>query len=299
MTYVPTPWVDYGVPCIDAANLNNMEAGIDRAQGDVMLLRGLTAARPAFDPLLVGRIYFATDAPYEISRDNGTGWDVVGYTNDLFTALGTLQVGTGAGAAGPLGIGAAGNVLTVAAGTAAWAAPAGGAWTLIQEQILGAPAAVVTFAAIPGTYRALLMMYQARSDLAAEIDYVIANYNGDGGNNYDYVYFYFRPANARASAGVRGAAFDFLGAMDAANSRASCLPPGVVYWPGYALADREKFHITPGSLAFGDRSADADINYWANGGAWRNTGAIIQIQLSPNTGPNFVAPSRFALYGIT
>ena len=76
MTYAPTIWVD-GVTCLTAANLNNMEAGIDRAQGDVMKLYGLTAAIPASDPLLIGRLYFESDLLQRVQRDNGAGWDVV------------------------------------------------------------------------------------------------------------------------------------------------------------------------------------------------------------------------------
>ena len=77
MTYTPTAWVDYGIPCIEAATLNNAEAGIDRAQGDVMVLRGLTANIPASDPLLIGRLYFETDLLERGWRDNGAGWDLV------------------------------------------------------------------------------------------------------------------------------------------------------------------------------------------------------------------------------
>lgn len=77
MTYGPTVWADYGVPCINAANLNNMEAGIDRAQGDVMVLRDVTANIPASDPLLVGRLYIETDLLLRMWRDNGAGWDLV------------------------------------------------------------------------------------------------------------------------------------------------------------------------------------------------------------------------------
>jgi len=46
MTYTPTAWIDYGVPCVEAATLNNMEHGIDIAQGDVMVLYGPTAGLP-------------------------------------------------------------------------------------------------------------------------------------------------------------------------------------------------------------------------------------------------------------
>ena len=77
MTYIPTAWVDYGIPCIEAATLNNAEDGIDRAQGDVMVLRGLTANIPVTDPLLVGRLYFETDLLERGWRDNGAGWDLV------------------------------------------------------------------------------------------------------------------------------------------------------------------------------------------------------------------------------
>ena len=41
MTYVPKTWVDGECPL--AADLNAMEAGTDRAQGDVMKLFGPTA----------------------------------------------------------------------------------------------------------------------------------------------------------------------------------------------------------------------------------------------------------------
>ena len=77
MTYTPTVWVDFGVPCIDDTHLNNMEAGIDRAQGDVMVLYGPTAGIPASDPLLVGRLYIESDLLQRWWRDNGGGWDQV------------------------------------------------------------------------------------------------------------------------------------------------------------------------------------------------------------------------------
>lgn len=77
MTYTPTIWIDYNVPCIEATTLNNAEAGIDRAQGDVMVRFGTTALIPASDPLLVGRLYFESDLLRRGWRDNGAGWDQV------------------------------------------------------------------------------------------------------------------------------------------------------------------------------------------------------------------------------
>jgi len=75
MTYVPKTWVDR--ECLWAADLNAMEAGIDRAQGDVMVLYGPTAGIPASDPLLVGRLYIESDLLQRWWRDNGAGWDQV------------------------------------------------------------------------------------------------------------------------------------------------------------------------------------------------------------------------------
>lgn len=92
MTYDPTAWVDYGVPCVNAVNLNKMEHGIDIAQGDIMVLHGLTAAIPATDAELVGRLYFETDGAGRVLRDNGAGWDVV-MTRHLLVTGQTTQYG--------------------------------------------------------------------------------------------------------------------------------------------------------------------------------------------------------------
>jgi len=60
-----------------AADLNAMEAGTDRAQGDVMKPYGPTAGLPVSDPLLEGRLYFESDLLRRVWRDNGAGWDDV------------------------------------------------------------------------------------------------------------------------------------------------------------------------------------------------------------------------------
>ena len=75
MTYAPKTWVDG--ECLEAADLNPMEAGIDRAQGDVMKLYGLTANIPLTDLALVGRLYIESDLLNRWWRDNGAGWDLV------------------------------------------------------------------------------------------------------------------------------------------------------------------------------------------------------------------------------
>jgi len=75
MTYDPKMWVDG--ECLLAADLNAMEAGTDRAQGDIMKPYGPTAGLPVSDPLLEGRLYFESDLLRRVWRDNGAGWDNV------------------------------------------------------------------------------------------------------------------------------------------------------------------------------------------------------------------------------
>jgi hypothetical protein len=74
--YPKTTWQDNTTPAITGANLNKIEAGIENAQADLMMLRGLTAARPAATTITVGRLYIETDSPYKVWRDNGVGWDL-------------------------------------------------------------------------------------------------------------------------------------------------------------------------------------------------------------------------------
>lgn len=87
MTYTPTTWVNNNPPAIDAANLNKMETGINRAQGDVMILYGATADIPATDPNLVGRLYYESDLLKRCWRDNGAGWDLVATSGAAYPAL--------------------------------------------------------------------------------------------------------------------------------------------------------------------------------------------------------------------
>jgi hypothetical protein len=77
--YIKTDWQDCSLPVLDAAKLNYIEAGIENAQPDMANLRGLAANRPASVATAAGRQYIETDSPYAIWRDNGAGWDLVGF----------------------------------------------------------------------------------------------------------------------------------------------------------------------------------------------------------------------------
>ena len=68
------------------------------------------------------------------------------------------------------------------------ASPSGGGGDLskIAEVVLGAAQAVITFAAIPQTFRALRLVWSARSDeVLAGSNTVLLRFNNDAGANYD------------------------------------------------------------------------------------------------------------------
>jgi len=173
-----------------------------------------------------------------------------------------------------------------------------GAWALISETILTGSEASVTFSAIPQGYRTLVLQCQARTDGAAEYDVILWRANGDSGNNYDRMYWRGRGDDVTTAVGARAQTGGRLGFCEGNNSRASNFPFMQCWFGGYALTDREKVSIGPASLAYGDVSADADMYMGMDSARWRSTAAITSLTILPAIGANFVAGSRFTLYGI-
>lgn len=165
--------------------------------------------------------------------------------------------------------------------------------SLISETVLSVAAASVTFTSIPQGFRHLMMMAQVRTDQASELDTVIFRFNGDTGSNYDYSAI----QNGTFSATSRAVTFIVAGFSEAANSRANCFSLVQTYISAYARNDMEKYTSSYGG-AFGNLSADADLFYIYAYGHWRSFAPITSITILPTPGPNFIALSRFQLYGI-
>jgi len=177
--------------------------------------------------------------------------------------------------------------------------PEVGGWRLIPNPVaLAAPAASVTFANLPQIYRTLVLLMQVRTDAVAEADVTLWRANGDAGANYDYVYGRLSADGTQGSTGATASIQGLIGYTEAANSRASNFSPCVAYFPGYALATQEKWCATSIHTKMGDVSALADLAVGIASSRWRSTAAITSLTIFPSTGPNFVAGSRFALYGI-
>ena len=171
-------------------------------------------------------------------------------------------------------------------------------WIPVRQAVLAAPAAAVTFANLPQNYRALALFTQARTDRPAEIDNLNWRANGDAGARYDRSWIQ-RYGAALTSGEARAATQAYGGLAEAANSRANCFAPTIIFWPDYSRSDREHYSLSF-SCIVGDLSADGDLGLTFRGSHWRPAvlAAITSLTLRPETGPNFVAGSRFALYGI-
>lgn len=165
----------------------------------------------------------------------------------------------------------------------------------IMEGVLTAPQASVTFANVPGNYRALLAHCQARTVTAAEFDVTYWRANADAGNNYALQFGWFRADNTRSSGGTLITNDAYLGIAAGANARANHFIVSTCLWVGYALTDREKISLSH-TAWWGDLSALSDLYIDHLAGLWKNQNAITSLTFY--SGGNFIADSRFTLYGV-
>jgi len=163
---------------------------------------------------------------------------------------------------------------------------------------LAAPG-TVTLTGIPADYRSLALAFEARSDQAAEADFMLLRFNNDAAANYDWVETWGCANNTFAATGSIGANEIRIAYIEAANATANAFTTGIVYVQGYRSATNLKVAYCA-SGRFGDVSALADMYIMEHRGRWKKTPveAVSRIDLLPLNGTNFVANSRFTLYGI-
>jgi hypothetical protein len=168
-----------------------------------------------------------------------------------------------------------------------------GALTHIQTQLLGADAASVTFSGIPGTYEHLWVQMVVRGTNAGNPT-LRAQFNGDGGANYDYELL-AGVGNAPAAAATGGQTSGYLADFPAANSPASYAGTGTLTIPGYRRTTFFKSYHSEGACIRGAGASDYVMTVTA--GLWHSTAAITSIAIFPNA-DNLLTGSLFSLYGI-
>jgi len=171
-------------------------------------------------------------------------------------------------------------------------------WIPIDQVIIAECITSVTFADIPQDFRSLALLGQIRSSRAAELDGVVLRFNGDIGNNYNYVEAAFFCSDTVSTVCSRGTSRIRSGKCDAANSHADTFAPYGCLFPGYARVDRTKWSQSLQSGPMGDLSADADMQIVINRGLWERTEPITSITIFPEIGPDFANGCIFELYGV-
>ena len=169
-----------------------------------------------------------------------------------------------------------------------------GAYDSIATFTLGTAASSVTFSSIPSTYTHLQIRYLAKTSRAAVNDYAKLEINGDTTTS-NYRSHTLNGDGGSAYAGTAANAIEIGGFPG--NTNADMFGAGVLDFLDYANTNKYKtIRILSG---FNQNSASAGTSWVGlDSGLWMSSSAITSIKITPGTGPNFVANSSFALYGI-
>ena len=165
---------------------------------------------------------------------------------------------------------------------------------LIASQILGTTAATVTFSAIPGTYKDLILKVSTRSDFAQVDGFFRMEFNGSGGTAYSNTYIYGTGSTAGSGRRSNAARIADLIGQVYANATASTFSNCETYIPSYTASQNKPVGH---SGVPETNAATFDNGVGATAGLWRNTAAITSIVLLPASG-SFVSGSSFYLYGL-
>lgn len=171
-------------------------------------------------------------------------------------------------------------------------------WIPLQQTILAAPAASVAFAAIPQIFRSLAFVIQARTDRASTVDTIYWQANGDAGQNYSHHNVYGNNNLAAASSAIGAANGALIAVCDGASSLAGAYGGCQATFPNY----RSTTHVKQAWSQGGNVGTPTAATVYAiqYNSIWHPAVivGITSLVFFPVIGPNFVAGSIFAMYGI-
>lgn len=156
-------------------------------------------------------------------------------------------------------------------------------YTPIASQTLSSAAATVTFSSIPQNYTDLVLVSENKNT-ANNFDEVGIQFNGDTSSNYSRTRF-FGDGSSPSSGGSNNTN---KGAIQI-NSTTE-FGPVIANIQNYSNSTTYKTVLSRGN-------AVGYVSIYVS--TWRNTNAITEITLLPDTGVNFSSGTIFTLYGIT
>lgn len=168
--------------------------------------------------------------------------------------------------------------------------------TFLDETVVGGGgAASVTFSAISGAYRHLMIFWCGRCDNASPQDLQV-QFNGDTAGNYDREYTQYNNANT-TFAGSAAASFIALGRVPGTGAPAGAMASGVMTIQYYSTTTQDKIMLNSQFGADGTAVGDMFLNQ--PGGGWRTSNAAITSIVFTLSAGSFIQNTRFSLYGIT
>jgi hypothetical protein len=166
-----------------------------------------------------------------------------------------------------------------------------GDYELIQTQILGSSQNAIVFNNLENhssTYRHFQLRVIGRAQRAFTNEPLFMRFNGDSGTNYAWNIL-FTSGSSVASAGDGNTNVMRAGILASANSASNNFGASVIDILDVYQAKNKSIRY------LASLTNDGPI---LGGGIWRSTNAISSITLTSWSGTDFIAGSRFSLYGI-
>jgi hypothetical protein len=169
-------------------------------------------------------------------------------------------------------------------------------YDLISTTTLGTATPSVTFSSLgdySSTYKHLQIRTVGRvsADTSGSGDAFTVRFNGDSGSNYALHQLFGNGSTVTSNSTAPATGFFGQRFTDSGSTSNAFGAAVIDILDSYSTSKNKTARILGGN-------ANNTSYIFLNSGVWISTASITSITLSPNVGGNFVAGSRFSLYGI-
>ena len=165
------------------------------------------------------------------------------------------------------------------------------AYELIQSQLLTGTQSLVTFSSIPQTYKHLQVRAVVKSDYSGSFDIMLMRVNGATSNYSQHVLLGNPGSNSVLSSSTAGAANIQVGWVNGSPTTSAFAPAVIDILDSFSTTKNKtvrSFSGSPNDLA--------RVGLYS--GAYFSTTTISSLSFLSNYAGNWIAGSRFSLYGV-